>query len=148
MYKIRLATTKDTPETARMAMACQCENMPRPSAQIFCAELNGKIVGMAAVHVVNQSSMEITHIFVEQEHRNQGIGKSLMDRVVETAGPGREPINGGFIGAASSSATTHQPDDEIGVEPEPLQERRPDDVCLIGRSHHSTRFSLLEPPSD
>jgi hypothetical protein len=39
------------------------------------------------------------------------------------AGPGREPIEGGFIGAASSPATTHQPDDEIGVEPEPLQER-------------------------
>jgi hypothetical protein len=58
------------------------------------------------------------------------------------AGPGREPIDGGFIGAASSSATTHQPDDEIKVEPEPLQERRPDDVCLIGGPHHSTRLAL------
>jgi hypothetical protein len=59
------------------------------------------------------------------------------------AGPGREPIDGGFIGAASSSATTHQPDDEIGVEPEPLQERRPDRWLS-----HSTRLALLEPNSD
>ena len=90
MHKIRLATSNDAPEIGRMIKACQSPNPSPNSAQIFCAELNGNITGITAVHATSANSAEVSCLFVEPEHRLQGIGRSLMDRITEHVGPGRE----------------------------------------------------------
>ncbi|TCT19609.1 putative N-acetyltransferase YhbS [Melghiribacillus thermohalophilus] len=56
----------------------------------FVAELNGEITGLLGMHmeysyVNNQPAARVIAMVVKAEHRNQGIGKGLMQKAEQTA---------------------------------------------------------------
>ena len=61
-----------------------------PSDGLFCAELDGKVVGFCAVTILNNFWQEgytayLSTMVVGEKHRSQGIGKLLTEKVCEFA---------------------------------------------------------------
>ncbi len=92
--KTRVATLEDAPELARLnalfnqifdaaeQLAARLADPRRVETPIL-AEVEGRVVGFAAVHVVPSifyptPRAEVTEMFVEEAYRRRGIGRALM----------------------------------------------------------------------
>jgi ribosomal protein S18 acetylase RimI-like enzyme len=60
-----------------------------PSFQVFLAEFNGEIIGMALFYerfsTWKGKALHLEDLIVRQEHRNKGIGRALYDKVMSYA---------------------------------------------------------------
>lgn len=100
----RIATIDDAPELARMnaifnesqdtaeQLAARMIDPKRVETAII-AEIEGRTVGFAAVHVVASlfyptPRAEVTELFVEEAYRRQGIGRALMAHAEQVAREG------------------------------------------------------------
>jgi GNAT superfamily N-acetyltransferase len=90
--RVRDATGTDWPELLRMNDLLGGMQIP-DNAHILVAEIDevscdcGKLIGMAACHQPSNGSMVLSHLFVDQKHRRQGIGTALLNAALAFAGP-------------------------------------------------------------
>jgi N-acetylglutamate synthase-like GNAT family acetyltransferase len=56
-----------------------------PGGHIYFASLNNEIVGCCALIALDPGVYEVAKMAVSEEHRNKGIGKSLLAHVIEAA---------------------------------------------------------------
>ena len=60
---------------------------PLPEAANFLvAEIDGVVVGMIAVHQLNDGSVQLSHAFVDPAHRRRGVGATLIEAAAARAG--------------------------------------------------------------
>ncbi len=105
--KIRTATLDDIPEMAELLhelfaiendftpdFATQARGLTllidRAAAEIFVAEINGKVIGMCTVqiHVSTAKGCEVgtvEDLVIDIDHRDKGVGSSLLRKVEEWA---------------------------------------------------------------
>jgi ribosomal protein S18 acetylase RimI-like enzyme len=101
MILIRPATPADAPALARMNAAFN--GVSDPAEQIaarlaacadfetpILAELDGQAIGFACVRVVPcvlyaEPYAELTELYVDREHRHQGIGRALIEQAEQLA---------------------------------------------------------------
>jgi ribosomal protein S18 acetylase RimI-like enzyme len=84
--RVRDATGTDWPELLRMSNSLGGMQIP-DNAHILVAENADKLIGMAACHQPSNGSMVLSHLFVDQKHRRQGIGTALLSAALAFAGP-------------------------------------------------------------
>lgn len=56
-----------------------------PHGRLLLANLDGRIVGVAAMHQMRESMGEIKRMYVRSEFRGQGIGRALLEGLVAEA---------------------------------------------------------------
>jgi GNAT superfamily N-acetyltransferase len=56
-----------------------------PDGRLLLAEVDGRIVGVAAMHEVGEKIGEIKRMYVRREFRRQGIGRALLKALVTEA---------------------------------------------------------------
>ena len=56
-----------------------------PQGRLYLAEQDGDFVGVGCLKVLEGNMGEIKRMFVRQDHRGMGIGKKILDRLIEEA---------------------------------------------------------------
>ena len=89
---IRLAAAAEAALLAGLDQACTFsarwnlngwqDELANPACRVWCAEINGKIVGFIALRGV-ADQYEVTNFAVEADLRRQGIGKALLAHALE-----------------------------------------------------------------
>lgn len=91
---IRKATKDEIPTLANFIMTFVGEGtlLPRTIDELeelfenfFVADMDGEIVGCAALEIYNRKLAEIRSLAVSEKARNQGVGKRLVQACVELA---------------------------------------------------------------
>jgi len=94
IYTIRKAKIKDVPEIQQLINSYVQEGklLPRSLSDLyeeirdfFVAELNGKIIGCCALHVVWEDLAEVKSLAVTKEMTKQGIGTKLLEEAINSA---------------------------------------------------------------
>lgn len=94
IYSIRQAKIKDVLEIQQLINSYVQEGklLPRSLSDLYeeirdfvVSELDGKVVGCCALHIVWQDLAEVKSLAVAKEMANQGIGTKLLEAVINSA---------------------------------------------------------------
>jgi len=93
-HRIRNARLSDARDIHRLVRiwADKGNMLPRPLVEIYesirdfiVCEANGRIVGVAALHVVWENIAELRSLVVDEECESKGVGRRLVEKAVEEA---------------------------------------------------------------
>jgi ribosomal protein S18 acetylase RimI-like enzyme len=92
---IRPSTSDDRSAVHRLAMVLALQEGAAAAEvpatfHVFVCEVDSKIIGFAAVDKHTSDAVQLTHSFVSGAHRMSGIGKALVNMVLQSVGSGVE----------------------------------------------------------
>jgi ribosomal protein S18 acetylase RimI-like enzyme len=92
-HKVRTATGEDAKTIEHLiGLACEYENLPLSPLpvmprKIYVAEVDDRVVGMCVVFI-QSGEVQLSHLFVLEQHRGHGLGKALLAAVKNSVGSG------------------------------------------------------------